>query len=119
MSAPRFAPRDFTTSPPDFGSVARLTWAFTEGDQHDLDRLAASQLQHSYAVVIRRKVKLQYKTLNKYCAAADIPTDRFGKMLGGKLLMRFEDTVRAERLLGQIHADAINLMAKVVAAHNR
>lgn len=115
MSSPRFEPRRYVSVPQDFGRYAGVGWRQTRNAE-DRDRSEAAKMQHMYAVAIRMRARKKFKTVRGYADACGVSYDRMAKMLRGEAIMRFEDVAQAERILGNIHKDALLAMSMSVAA---
>lgn len=108
MSDPRFTPRRFATEPNSFGRARVISWLDENDDENkkrsgdERDRFAAARLQSQFAFLIRSRVRRKYKTLKAYADACGVPYDRLSKVMRGEVIMRFEDVVQAERILGEI-----------------
>ncbi|TFC99189.1 hypothetical protein E3T25_16110 [Cryobacterium sandaracinum] len=130
MTDARFRPRDFALTPDRFGrptgiewkSIQVVDWVIPEdpAELQDLRRryadwrtnawrLQAAQMQHYYAMRIRRaiaegtQVKGRGMTRSRvYAQMAGISYDRLVKMLRGEVIMRLEDVAAADRMLGDI-----------------
>ena len=108
MSNPRFTPRRYTSEPENFGRTREIGWVDdTDGPDkvrstYEQDRFAAARLQHQYAVGIRRRARTKHGSLKVYAEECGIPYDRLAKVMRGEVIMRLEDIVQAERILGGI-----------------
>jgi len=67
-----------------------------------VDERAAAKYQHHYALKIRRRAQQKFGSLEGYAEACGVPADRLVKVMRGEAIMRIEDLVRAERVLGYI-----------------
>jgi hypothetical protein len=68
--------------------------------ESELDQLGAAQLQHEYAYRIREALLSSGQTAKEFAEAHELDNTRFGRVLRGDVLMRFEDVANAERNLG-------------------
>lgn len=98
MGNPRYQPRRYTDEPAGFGKVEGIQWKPVKAGAEDQHR--AAQLQHAWAVLIRRAAERQYGSLAKYADAVGISYDRLTKIMRGTEIMRLEDIAQAQRYLG-------------------
>jgi len=104
MGNPRYVPKRYTDEPKEFGRARAVTWKPVEPGSEDQRR--AAQIQHEWAVQIRREAATKYGSLAKYAEATELSYDRLIKVLSGREIMRLEDIAQAERLLGVKAPDA-------------
>lgn len=98
MGNPRYVPKRYTDEPKEFGRARAVTWKPVQPGSEDQRR--AAQIQHDWAVQIRRAADARYGSLAKYAEATDLSYDRLIKVMSGREIMRLEDIAQAERLLG-------------------
>jgi len=104
IGSQRYVPKQYTEEPKVFGAAKTLEWKPVQPGTEDQHR--AAQLQHIWAVRIRRAAEKKYGSLRKYAAATGLSYDRLTKVLNGREVMRLEDIAQAERLLGVQVPDA-------------
>lgn len=68
-------------------------------------------MQHAYAVVIRKKARADYSSIKGYATACGVSYDRMTKVLRGEALMRLDDIGQGQHLLGDLHAEAMEVMS--------
>jgi len=104
MGNPRYVPKRYTDEPKEFGRARAVTWKPVQPGSEDQRR--AAQIQHDWAVQIRREAATKYGSLAKYAETTGLSYDRLIKVLSGREIMRLEDIAQAERLLGVKAPDA-------------
>lgn len=115
MSSPRYEPRKYALNPDEFGMYAGATWRAPSNNE-ERDRSEAARLQHMYAYVIRKKARTKFRTVRGYADACGVSYDRMTKVLRGEAIMRFEDVAQAQRILENVHEDALRVMSSWNAA---
>lgn len=101
MTSPRFVPRTYCRPTEQFGKSRTLQWKKPDSlTESELDQLGAAQLQHEYAYRIREALLSAGQTAKDFTETHGLDNTRFGRVLRGDVLMRFEDLANAERNLG-------------------
>ena len=103
MGNPRYEPRSYTDEPESFGKARTVQWKPIVSGTEDERR--AAQIQHAWAVQIRRTAAGRFGSLAKYANAAGLSYDRLTKVMRGSEVMRLEDLATAERILGAVLID--------------
>lgn len=101
MTNARYRPREFLKYPKSFG--VHVDTEFVEPSSlNETAVVAASKLQHGYAIQIRKRAIERGIGLADYAVRAGMSYDRLTKLLRGEIVMRLEDIAMAELLLGGI-----------------
>ncbi len=99
MSAPRFRPRRYTPDPKLFGKAPSIRWNDPATDQQ-ATQVVASQIQHDFALAIRKAADERHGNLKAYAKAIDANYQRLTRVLRGDAIMRLEDIADAHQHLG-------------------
>lgn len=102
MTNPRYRPRNFAANPSQFGRVLDIEWVgVNERDYRNQDLLAAAQLQHRIAVLVRVAIRERYTTMKAYRRYHNqVDYEQLSTMLRGDTIMRLEHVATFQRTLG-------------------
>ncbi|MFK4729518.1 hypothetical protein ROT00_07515 [Agromyces mediolanus] len=95
MGAPRFIPRDFTSSPHLFGR-AEVEWPPVEGRERVMERECA-RLQHAFSLAVRDGLREKQTSLRRYARDLGLDYGRLGRIMRGEIPMKLEDVMLASR----------------------
>ena len=114
MAAPRFIPKEHSTTPAAFGKQSSIVWKSPDELKNPAE-LFAAQWQHAYAIAMRDEIAVQFDgALSTYARKAGCKYDRLTKILRGDQIMQSIDVGVASQLLPGLHERALGYLGVLV-----